>query len=383
MSHSRTVYCLVLLATLISCPQFALAAMDAAHSNTEPTAHLTADSDSALSAASSYRALLQKAVLETGGPKRSNYATDVPDKNSRIKSVTRRSSYDGNRFLFEAFVKYPELLPELRQLRAAMLTEAASLSLVNRKQDDQLAFWLNLHNVLVIDHIAHMYPKSLLDGLYEGKDAWVNLPLYVVGDQTLSLADIKFAKILPLAAGRPEVIYGLYEGYVSGPSIQSEPFTGRNLKAMLKVSAIEFVNSSRGTYPEYGNSVRASGFYQRHQAFIPNFPYALKAHLRPYLAIDEQDALAKTELVTTDIDDWRIADVYGTVRPSNSHSVDSEFVMNSTIRRIQTTTNNNSIHLDRRQLHQLKMLQRRQKIQKGSVEIIDLPSEEPAVDKVE
>lgn len=383
MSNSRIICCAVLFGISIFNSPATLAVIDSTKINPEPAANLTAEADSSLSPASSYRALLQKAVLETGGPKRYNYATDAPDINSRIKSVTRRSSYDGSRFLFEAFVKFPELLPELRQLRAAMLAEAASPSLVDRHIDDQLAFWINLHNVLVIDHIAHMYPKKLLDDLYEGKDAWVNQPLYGVGDETLSLADIKFTKILPLAAGRIEVIYGLYEGYISGPSIPSEPFTGGNLKAMLKASAVEFVNTSRGTYPEYGDSFRASGFYQRHQAFFRNFPYDLKTHLQHYVAIDEQDALAKTDVVEADINDWRVADVYGTVRQSNNRSLDSEFVMNSTIRSIRTTANNNSIRLGGKQMHQLKMLQRRQKIPKGSVEIIDLPAVEPQADKVE
>lgn len=327
----------------------------------------------------SYHDLLQKAVLMTGSPVRYNYSTDSPDINSRIKSVIRRSSYDGSRFLFEAFVKYPELLPALRQVRDDMLAQSPQL-LATRSTDEQLAYWLNLHNVLVIDHIAHLYPKKFLDDLYEGDQPWATQRLYRMGDESLSLADIKFHKVLPLAAGRTDVIYGFYEGYISGPSIRSTPFSGKQLKVQLKENAVEFVNTSRGSYPEYGTSFRASGFYQRHQAFFPNFPYDLKSHLQSYVQsyvqVDEQDVLAKTDVVVTDIDDWRIADVYGTVRRSNSRSLDAAFVMDTTNRKGELRAISNPLRLDGKQLHQLKMLRKRQQAKDGKVEIIDLPSDD-------
>lgn len=323
----------------------------------------------------SYHDLLQKAVLATGSPVRYNYSTDSPDINSRIKSVIRRSSYDGSRFLFEAFVKYPELLPALRQVRDDMLAMSPEL-LATRSTDEQLAYWLNLHNVLVIDHIAHLYPKKFLDDLYQGQQPWATQQLYRFGDEMLSLTDIKFHKVLPLAAGRTDVIYGFYEGYISGPSIRSEPFTGKKLKAQLKENAVEFVNTSRGSYPEYGTSFRASGFYQRHQAFFPNFPYDLKSHLQQYANVDEQDALAKTDVVTADINDWRIADIYGTVRRSNSRSFDAEFVMDTSKRKGELSAISNPLRLDGKQLHQLKMLRKRQQAKEGKVDIIDLPAEE-------
>ena len=336
---------------------------------------VTAATEPAPAGQNSYLDLLQKAVLMTGSPVRYNYSTDSPDINSRIKSVIRRSSYDGSRFLFEAFVKYPELLPALRQVRDDMLALSPQV-LASRSTDEQLAYWLNLHNVLVIDHIAHLYPKKFLDDLYQGEQPWAVQRLYRIGDETLSLTDIKFSKVLPLAAGRTDVIYGFYEGYISGPSIRSTPFSGKNLKAHLKENAVEFVNTSRGAYPEYGTSFRASGFYQRHQAFFPNFPYDLKTHLQQYVHVDEQDVLAKTDVVATDINDWRIADIYGTVRRSNSRSLDAAFVMDTTKLTHELSAISNPLRLDGKQLHQLKMLRKRQQAKDGKVEIIDLPAEE-------
>lgn len=323
----------------------------------------------------SYHDLLQKAVLITGTPTRQIYSSDTAAINSRVKAVIRRSSYDGNRFLFEAFVKYPELLPALRQVQDDMLALSPQL-LASRSTDEQLAYWLNLHNVLVINHIAHLYPKKVLDDLYQGQQPWATQRLYRFGDETLSLTDIKFHKVLPLAAGRTDVIYGFYEGYISGPSIRSEPFTGKDLKTQLKENAVEFVNTSRGAYPEYNRRFRASGFYQRHQAFFPNFPYDLKSHLQQYVNVDEQDVLAKTDVVSTDINDWRIADIFGTVRQSNSRSIDAEFVMDTTKRKGELNVINNPLHLDDKQLHQLQMLRKRQQVKEGKVDIVDLPAEQ-------
>lgn len=355
---------------LLSSLLFPLQALTA---NTEPVA--VAPAITMPAGQDSYHDLLKKAVLVTGKPARHIYSTDTAAINSRVKAVIRRSSYDGNRFFFEAFVKYPELLPALRQVRDDMLALSPQ-QLASRSTDEQLAYWLNLHNVLVIDHIAHLYPKKVLDDLYQGEQPWATQRLYRMGDETLSLTDIKFHKVLPLAAGRTEVIYGFYEGYISGPSIRSEPFTGKKLQAQLKENAVEFVNTSRGTYPEYNIRVRASGFYQRHQAFFPNFPYDLKSHLQQYVNVDDQDVLAKTDVVSTDIDDWRIADIFGTVRQSNSRSLDAEFVMDTTKRKGELNVINNPLRLDDKQLLQLKMLRKRQQVKEGKVDIVDLPAEQ-------
>ncbi len=322
-----------------------------------------------------YRDLLHKAVLQTGTPERFNYSSDVPQTGTRVKDVVRRSSFDGSRFLYEAFVRYPELLPELRQLRDSFVAIANSGRLVTLSDDEQLAYWLNLHNLLVIDMLAHRYPLKHLQALYQGEQAWLHQPLIMVAGTALSLADIKFGKVLPLAKGRTEVIYGFYEGYISAPSIRSEPFDGRNLAKALQDNAVEFINTSRGSYPEYGTSFRVATFYQRHQAFFPFYPADLKPHLLKYLASAEHAVLAKVEQIDVDINDWRIADLYGTVRSGIDMTQGAGLELDSRV--VQSIRNKvkSKLVLSDKQKYQLKMLQRRQRVADGNVEIIDLPAE--------
>lgn len=322
-----------------------------------------------------FRDLLQKAVLQTGTPERFNYSSDVPQTGTRVKDVVRRSSFDGSRFLYEAFIRYPELLPELRQLRDSFVAIANSGRLTTLSDDEQLAYWLNLHNLLVIDLLAHRYPLKHLQALYQGEQAWLHQPLITVGGTALSLADIKFAKVLPLAKGRTEVIYGFYEGYISAPSIRSEPFDGRNLAKALRDNAVEFINTSRGSYPEYGTSFRVSTFYQRHQVFFPFYPADLKPHLQKYLAGAEQAVLAKVEQIDVDMNDWRIADLYGTVRSGIDMTQGAGLELDSRV--VQSIRNKvkSKLVLSDKQKYQLKMLQRRQRVADGTVEIIDLPAE--------
>jgi hypothetical protein len=322
-----------------------------------------------------YRDLLHKAVLQTGTPERFNYSSDVPQTGTRVKDVVRRSSFDGSRFLYEAFIRYPELLPELRQLRDSFVAIANSGRLATLSDDEQLAYWLNLHNLLVIDMLAHRYPLKNLRALYQGEQAWLHQPLITVAGTSLSLADIKFGKVLPLAKGRTEVIYGFYEGYISAPSIRSEPFDGRSLAKALQDNAVEFINTSRGSYPEYGTSFRVSTFYQRHQAFFPFYPADLKTHLQKYLASSEHAVLAKVEQIDVDINDWRIADLYGTVRNGIDMTQGASLELDSRV--VQSITNKvkSKLVLSDKQKFQLKMLQRRQRVSDGNVEIIDLPAE--------
>ena len=321
-----------------------------------------------------YRALLQKAVLPAGPAERTFNHADVSDINSRIKENTRPSSYDGSRFLYEAFVKYPELKAELAALREAMAQLGSQNGFNNLPTDEQLAYWLNLHNLLVIEQIASLYPVKILQDLYCGPAAIIDKPLVSVASQSLSLNAIKTSKILPLAGRRPEVIYGLYEGYISGPSIRNEPFTGQNLHAALQQNAVEFVNTSRGTYAGQ-NEFRASGFYQRQQAFFPDYPFDLKPHLQKYLTGAELKTLTAVSEVSTNLDDWHVTDLYGTVRASNDRGVDAEYATEGLVRETTAPGVSKGVKLSRRQQEQILKIKQRQQPKEGRVDIQDLPAE--------
>jgi hypothetical protein len=326
------------------------------------------------SAYQAYRALLQKAVLPAGPAERTFNHADVSDINSRIKENTRPSSYDGSRFLYEAFVKYPELKAELAALREAMAQLGSQNGFNNLPTDEQLAYWLNLHNLLVIEQIASLYPVKILQDLYSGPAAIIDKPLVSVASQSLSLNAIKTSKILPLAGRRPEVIYGLYEGYISGPSIRNEPFTGQNLHAALQQNAVEFVNTSRGTYAGQ-NEFRASGFYQRQQAFFPDYPFDLKPHLQKYLTGAELKTLTAVSEVSTNLDDWHVTDLYGTVRASNDRGVDAEYATEGLVRETTAPGVSKGVKLSRRQQEQILKIKQRQQPKEGRVDIQDLPAE--------
>ena len=321
-----------------------------------------------------YRALLQKAVLPAGPAERTFNHADVSDINSRIKENTRPSSYDGSRFLYEAFVKYPELKAELAALREAMAQLGSQNGFNNLPTDEQLAYWLNLHNLLVIEQIASLYPVKILQDLYSGPAAIIDKPLVSVAGQSLSLNAIKTSKILPLAGRRPEVIYGLYEGYISGPSIRNEPFTGQNLHAALQQNAVEFVNTSRGTYAGQ-NEFRASGFYQRQQAFFPDYPFDLKPHLQKYLTGAELKTLTAVSEVSTNLDDWHVTDLYGTVRASNDRGLDAEYATEGLVRETTAPGVSKGVKLSRRQQEQILKIKQRQQPKEGRVDIQDLPAE--------
>ncbi|WP_430456038.1 DUF547 domain-containing protein [Rheinheimera sp.] len=326
------------------------------------------------SAYQAYRALLQKAVLPAGPAERTFNHADVSDINSRIKENTRPSSYDGSRFLYEAFVKYPELKTELAALREAMAQLGSQNGFNNLPTDEQLAYWLNLHNLLVIEQIASLYPVKILQDLYSGPAAIIDKPLVSVAGQSLSLNAIKTSKILPLAGRRPEVIYGLYEGYISGPSIRNEPFTGQNLHAALQQNAVEFVNTSRGTYAGQ-NEFRASGFYQRQQAFFPDYPFDLKPHLQKYLTGAELKTLTAVNEVSTNLDDWHVTDLYGTVRASNDRGLDAEYATEGLVRETTAPGVSKGVKLSRRQQEQILKIKLRQQPKEGRVDIQDLPAE--------
>lgn len=219
-----------------------------------------------------------------------------------------RSRYrnEGNRVAYHLMEDVHREAISTYRAELEALPGQVDLSTLNR--NEQLAYWLNLHNAVLIDEVAQRYPMRRIDSESIDGAPFLDAPVMTIDGIALSLNDIRF-NIVQAGWNDPRIIYGFHLGAVGGPSLRDEAFTGARVWNQLESNAREFVASLRGI-DHIGRHVRISPLYQAHAALFPGGVDELKAHLRAF-ADDEVDAhIAEIRDEPDYLDfDWGIADL--------------------------------------------------------------------------
>jgi len=191
---------------------------------------------------------------------------------------------EGNRVVFETFGD------EFKSYIADYANDLASignqLDLPALPRDEQLSYWFNLHNALVIQAIAEQYPTGNPSRL-KGADG---LPFHdtkrvTINGVALSLRNIR-EDIVYRNWSDPMVIYGFFHGDIGSPSIQRKAFTSVSLNDTLKFSADEFANSLRAFHLD-GRKARISRHYRDAAPyFFPDFEVGIRQHLSSLMSSD-------------------------------------------------------------------------------------------------
>ena len=231
---------------------------------------------------------LKKTVLVTGASTR-QYA-----KSRSLRTGTRvvfghksRLRLEGNKVYFSKFTDaHKEVIGNYRDQLVALANEH---DITTFSQDEQLAFWFNLHNATLIKTIADNYPleKPSKYFLKDQNRSIHDAKLLNIKGQTLSLRDIR-EKIVYRNWTDPKVIYGFTLGDIGSPSLQPEAFTSDNTETLLAASAEEFINSLRGY-----RKGQFSRLYEETASFFPSFENDLIKHFNQYMRDDAKRELSE------------------------------------------------------------------------------------------
>ncbi|MFZ9395486.1 MAG: DUF547 domain-containing protein [Erythrobacter sp.] len=218
---------------------------------------------------------------------------------------------EGNRVMFGFFTD------DLRQMVADYRSEleqiGGQIGIASLPRNEQLAYWINLHNVAMIEQIAKAWPirqprDILIDGVPLDQAKFIT-----VDGVRMSPHDIRH-QIVYRHWKDPRVIYGFWRGDIGGPSISSDAYSGASVAAMLDRNAREFVNSLRGVQ-ENGGKLQVSTIYEEARPyFFADWPSALRAHLAAFAEQDVQGLLTETSATEAVIYEADIADLEGGVR---------------------------------------------------------------------
>jgi len=204
----------------------------------------------------------------------------------------------------------------LQETQKAALTEyrrdleriGSELDLAGLPRNEQLAFWINLHNVAVIEQIALAYPVQSPRNVKVNETALDEAKFITVAGVAMSPQDIRTKIVYPNWRD-PRVIYSFFRGDIGGPSLPRRAFTAKYLDQQLASSAREFVNSLRGV-SRSGDRMRVSEIYREAEPFyFTNFDADLRTHLTRFAENDVQQIIDRTNSVSADIYETDIADL--------------------------------------------------------------------------
>ncbi|MEM6492940.1 MAG: DUF547 domain-containing protein [Pseudomonadota bacterium] len=203
-----------------------------------------------------------------------------------------RFRLEGNRVAFSYFTD--DVRASLTEYREDLERVGGELDLTRLPRNEQLAFWLNLHNIAVIEALAYEYPlmQPSMRTFGRNEAALDDAKLVTVAGVELSPRDIRERIVYPNWSD-PRVIYGFWRGEIGGPTLQRVAFSGDNVNQMLGFSAEEFVNSLRGV-ENTGKTLRVSRIYDEAAPFYFEDDAQLRAHLTSFARDDTKKVISKT-----------------------------------------------------------------------------------------
>lgn len=277
--------------------------------------------------------LLKIVVVDVGKSRREKAAPSQAATGTRMTNkVKRTTANEGNRFYYETFADNEEARALLVGIQKSLEQLPLEVSLEYFSRDEQLAYWLNLYNVTILNEIIKEYPKRDLKKLLVGKKSFLSKKILNVAKVPLSLDDIQYTILKNNYDNDPLVIYGLYQGIIGGPNIRKRAYTGPDVRRALKNNANEFVNSNRGTYSKSEKVFRVSSLYDRNRMFFPDFKTDLSNHLLTYLEEPERTELRSASTLKPDINDWSVTDLGGTNRNLAAAFADSNAALLDSVR---------------------------------------------------
>lgn len=252
--------------------------------------------------------ILKRTVFDAGRSDRSYAPPPSPGVGRHfVRGNASPTRLEGNRLYFIAF-QQEDNLHALHRIRRELEAMPGAVPMVEWTKTQQLAYWLNLYNVTLIERMMRDYPVTNVRKLLYGAGGLLDEKLLTVAGVELSLNDIHHRILIPNWQD-PLIMYGLFHGYVGSPNIRKEAYTAQNVYEMLRENAAEFINSNRGMVRD-GAGLRVAELYAINRALFPKWPTDLKRHLEAFASVDYVPTVRNADVIRPDADDYYIADLF-------------------------------------------------------------------------
>lgn len=209
-------------------------------------------------------------------------------------------------------VDYARVSTADRELLEAYVSEQSAIPVGSLSRREQLAFWLNLHNALVVrlvlNHLIVRSPDDIDAGGVFSRGPWT-APLTAVAGRTVSLDGIRREVLSPVFRD-PRWHYGLCDGTIGAPSLSRQAYRGVDVDRRLEDAAIDYVGHPRAVdpAPERPGIVRLNALWRRNIEDFGGSVQGVFASIDLYAEAATRAALAREPDVEW-MDDRRLNDL--------------------------------------------------------------------------
>lgn len=179
-------------------------------------------------------------------------------------------------------VAFSAMSAPVNELIDQYITWLAGLPVSKLNRSEQVAYWLNLHNVLTIREVHSLGAKGPIDRYRQfpvsTSGAFTKTAVTVEG-RPLSIDAIVQDVLRPNFKDYP-FQYGLFLAAKGAPSLRREAYTGAMVQAQLADQARRFINN--GGVRAKGNNLELSSFYEWFGPELRGASPAVRQHLIQY-----------------------------------------------------------------------------------------------------
>lgn len=205
---------------------------------------------------------------------------------------------------------YGEIPSAEWELLDTYLSTLAATPVHTLDRPEQYAFWLNLHNALVVRLIARSYLVLSVRDIDFGDGTPWGRPIVEVEGRPLSLSDIRNG-ILRAYWRDGRLHYGLCYGAIGSPGLLGQGFSGANVDRLLDEQALDFVNHPRGVWAD-GRTATLSSLYEWYAEDFGGARNAILSHLRLY-ALPGLRRMLPDDVALSYAFDWSLNDATGSL----------------------------------------------------------------------
>lgn len=206
---------------------------------------------------------------------------------------------------------YGKVSAEDRATLDAYVNGLIALPISTYNRSEQMAYWVNLYNVLTVQVVLDHYPvDSIRDidispGLFSS-GPWGKKLVTIEGER-VALDDIEHQILRPIWQD-PRIHYAVNCASLGCPNLHPEPFDATALEQQLDQAAASYINHARGASVEGGQLI-VSSIYSWFSEDFGSSDKNVIAHLQRYAAPDLANALGAVSSIHDDRYDWRLNDV--------------------------------------------------------------------------
>jgi hypothetical protein len=202
-------------------------------------------------------------------------------------------------------VAYGQVTEADRERLERYIATLAGERLERYARDEQLAYWINLYNALVVREVLDHYPLGSVRDLDEGAGPW-HRELVEIDGVPLSLHDIDRYILRPIWDDL-RILYALSCGAVGCPDLRAEPYRGAVIDRQLTRAAMTYINDPRCILIEADRLV-VSSLFRWHRGEFEDDDRRVISHLLAFAEPRLAMKLQQFDRISGEMFDWRLND---------------------------------------------------------------------------